>query len=370
MGVQKASASIALECVPDLGTFRPYMLCDKGELWQNYTGDPSTTTTVVPDFTVAANQPVISAYLQSSRKAGFEIADEIYFYLGAAEIGHITRIGASYSKTLNPAWGGAFALLSPGENPAGVYGLKIVKNLVGLTGGTGGVIAVKHMVSEGASVSEFTDSMAFRISEMTTNGDKVVIEAGGANGFVITEKSEKVTLKAAYYSGTSKITTGVTYEWYRQQAGANPGDANLANWAKITTATTDTLIVGADDIDTSRLYMVIVKKDGSYAGQDTQIVYDKSDVYEVEIDANPPTKKVKAAGDTVELTCAVWVVGSNAPLSIKNDTWAWMANTPAGTPIVLTNTSVTNTLSVPYADIEGKASGALIVNIQVEFELA
>lgn len=374
MSVQQASTSIGLECVKDMGTFRPYLLCDKGDLWQSYSGTPATTSMVVPNYTVASSQPTVSAYLKSSRVAGEQIADEIYFYIGAALIGKMTKVGNAYTKSLEAAWAGAFQLLDPTENPTGVYGLKLLKNLVNLTNGASGSISVKFCVSEGSAMTEFVDSIPFLLSEMTTNGDKVVIVSGSSNGFCINEKGQTIKLIAEYYNGTQKLTAGLTYKWYRQNPGANPGDPNLANW-ELLTETSGTLTVTADDINTSRLFMVVVERNGAYAGQDTQLVFDKSDVYDVEIVANPVNKKVKNPGDTIQLTSSVWIVSntataSSAPLSLVNDVWSYTANTPAGTPIVLDKPSTTNQLTVTYNDIETKAGGNLIISVSVSFEIA
>lgn len=365
--MSKASASTTLTLIPDLGTFNAYLVCNKGDLWQNFEGSAAAPTTVIPNFAVTT--PILSLIVTSSRTVGQENPDAVRFYLGTVKVGEIEKNGNTYSKSANTdaAYTGMFELLSPTENN-GSYGLKIKKNLVTVTNGESGQFRAEFDVSEGSSSATLQASCPFNISEFIENSSIVVIEAGDAYNFQITEANTSVNLAAKYYKGLTEITTGITYKWYKQVYGANAGGGALANWELIVGATSSVLTVAEADVDTSQRYMVhVLDSTGTTVlGQDTQMVYDSQDMYEIVISRDPEDGQVHKAGDTVEVTCAVYRRGNAVAVTLPSTaSWTFVGATPAGTNI-LQQSSASPTCNVAYNDIAA-AGGQLELTVTVEF---
>lgn len=364
--MSKASASTTLTIVPELGTFNHYLLCNKGDLWQNFQGSPSAPTAVVPDFSVT--QPILSLYVTSSRVSGQEIPDKVEFYLGSVLVGTITKSGASYTKTNNSdtAYTGMFDLLDPTEN-SGCCGLKIKKNLVTVTNGESGQFRAVFVISEGTSSATLQATCPFNISEVVENSSITVIEAGDNYNFQITKNNTSVKLVAKHYKGLTEVTSGLTYKWYKESYGKNPG-TDLANWELLVGKTSATLDVTEADVETAQRYMVRVfdASGVTVLGQDTQMVYDASDLYEIVIARNPEDGQAHKAGDKVSLTCKVYRRDKSVEESLPANTqWQFIGNTPAGTPI-FSASSTSNTYEVTYNDIYS-AGGQLEVSVIVEF---
>lgn len=366
--MSKASASTTLTLVPEIGTFNQYLICNKGDLWQTYEGQASAPTKVSPDFSVT--QPLLSLMVTSSRTSGSEIPEEVKFYINDVLIGGMTKSSTGYAKTANTdaAVSAAFGLLDPTEN-AGMYGLRIKGNLVALTGGDSGQIRAVFKVSEGTAYAELQASCPFLISEVTENSSTVVIEAGDNNNFRITGDNSSVKLAAKFFRGLSEITTGITFKWYKQKFGANPLGGSLANWEEIVGATGPVLTVTAGDVDTSQIYMVhVLDPTGTTVlGQDTQSVYDATDLFEIVMSRSPEDGQVHKAGDAVEVTCAVYRRNSSTayvlPATAK---WTFLGTTPAGTSICAQGPGASNVCTVGYADIHA-AGGQLVLAVMVDF---
>lgn len=364
----KASASTTLTLVPELGMFNQYLICSKGDLWQNYEGSASKPSGVTPDFSIT--KPLLSLVVMSSRVSGSEIPDEVKFYINDVLIGTITKNATGYTKTANTAaaYTAVFDLLDPTEN-AGTYGLRIKGNLVALTNGESGQIRAVFKVSEGTAFAELQTSCPFMISEVIENSSMVVIEAGDNNNFQITGDVQSVKLAAKYYKGLSEITTGITFRWYKQEFGANPGLGALANWEEIVGQTGSVLTVSADDVDTSQIYMVhVLDSTGTTVlGQDTQTVYDASDIFEIVRSRNPEDGQVHKKGDSVEVTCTLYRRNSATPYNLPATAkWSFIGTTPAGVTIFSDGPKSSNVCTVGYDDIYA-AGGQLLLAMSVDF---
>ena len=366
--MNKASASTSLTLVPEIGTFNQYLICNKGDLWQRYQGSADSPSGISPDFTVNANQPILSLMVSSSRANGMETPDEVRFYINDVPIGTMTKTSTGFNKTADTD---IFALLVPTQN-GGMYGLRIKGNLVALTGGESGQIKAVFTISEGTSSATLQASCPFLISEVSENSSMVVIEAGDNNNFRITSNTgsgSSVKLAAKYYKGLTEITTGVTFKWYRQKFGANSGGGALANWEEIVGTTGKELTVSEGDVETSRLYMVhVLDSTGTTVlGQDTQTVYDASDMFEIVMKRNPEDGQVHKAGDSVTVTCEVYRRNNPTPLVLPSTAkFSFIGTTTGGTTILSKGPGTSPECTVTYNDIYD-AGGQLLLAVEVEF---
>lgn len=367
--MSKASASTSLTLVPEIGTFNAYLLCDKGDLWQNYKGpDPWNTTEVVPNF--EQTQPLVSLIVTSSRVSGKETPEEVKWYLGNKLVATVEQSGTSYSIAYNTDVDvyGRFEALAPDHQASnGNYCLLIRGNLVHATGGENSQIRAVFEVAEGTSSAILQATLPVVISEVAENSTVCVIEAGDQYNFQITEKNSSVMLTAKLYRGLQEVTSGLDYDWYKQEYNANPG-TDHEGWVEITSKNGGkTLTVQASEVDSAQRFMVRISDKTTKAvyGQDTQMVYDASDFYEIVISRTPSDGQVHKQGDKVTLECAVYKRGQTTAENLGSPSWNFIGATPAGTTVFQSQSS-SNQCDVPYDDI-ATAGGQLEVTVTVEF---
>lgn len=374
--MSKASASTTLVLIPDLGTVNPYLLCDKGDLRQDFEGSPSAPSKIVPDYTVAAEQPTVS-FVATSSRASVETPDEITFKIGAATIGTITRSGSSYTKSVVEATAGpsndrTFVLLDPTEN-GGYYGLKIIKNLVDFTAGASTLITAVATIGSGTAAADVTCSIPYNAALVTSNSIRTVIEAGDANNFKISDNNLSCILKARHFAGTAELTANKSFRWFAMNFNAGAG--KLSGWEKITGATTNTLTVTEAMVDSSQKFMVAVYNntadaDDAFIDQDTQLVIDTHDLFEIDIVRTPADGQVSSKVSKIEIDCQVFRRKNNTPITLSNPRWNFLGVTPAGTSVFKdpsTGSKTTGHTEVSRQHVEN-AGGQLELFVGVEFD--
>lgn len=372
----KASASTTIVLIPDIGNVNPYLLCDKGDLRQDFEGSPAAPSKISPDYSNAAEQPTIS-FVATSTRAANEIPDEVVFKIGSATIGTITKSGSSYTKAVVDATAGpsndrTFVLLDPTEN-GGYYGLKIIKNLVAFTAGASTIISCTATFGSGTSSGDVTCSLPYNPALVTSNSIRTVIEAGDNYNFKITDSNLSCVLKARHFVGTDEKTSTKSFRWFALKGTSGTG--KLSGWEKISGATTNTLTVTEAMVDSSQRFMVAVYNnasdaDDAFIDQDTQLVIDTHDLFEIDIVRTPADGQVSSKVSKIDIDCQVFRRKSNTPLTLTNPRWTFLGVTPAGTSIFrdpATGTKTTGHTEVGKQHVTN-AGGQLELAVNVEFD--
>jgi hypothetical protein len=258
-----AAASRTIKFIQKAGTYSATIMSPDGDLYQEYDGNSSNVGTIYPDF--ATLQPILYFVCTSSRVSeGLVTPDAMQYYFNGQLI-------SWNGVTSTGVFAGFFQKISPTEdNP--YYGLKILKNIVELSGLTSAVVKMTATVSYGTQTDQISATYNIQIGQSTGTSYRVTIAAGDTNNFVIRAKGGQCILKAMVYKAGTTITSGVTYQWSTLQNGV---------WTDLTGKTAQTLTVAEADINTYGEYRVTALVDGAEVGTDVQGVMDASDPYDI-----------------------------------------------------------------------------------------
>lgn len=260
--------SMTVTRIPNGKIYNAHLVVDKGDLCQRY-----NATSVVPDFTVADKQPVVTYVGAVTAKTG-AVPTTITVYWDNVEV-----VFASYDQGMvNTASAGLAAgtiqIFQKGDPATGqVWKLKFLKNIAtpSATPLVGHILTVEgHYPS-----TTVIGSKPFDLIPLSESGYDVHIEAGASDAipFTVDENvpGSQCTLVATVYRGGNKITgTGnMQFKWYRKDATESTG------WKSLT-ETTDTLIITAGSIEAYAEFRVVVTIDGEEYS-DTEGVQDVGD---------------------------------------------------------------------------------------------
>lgn len=249
------------------GVFMPMLMCDKGDLWQEYSGEIETPINITPDFGVM--KPRISYVISSSRVAqGYVVPTKVVWYFNDVQI---TFEGGVSTNSFNGETG-HFKEIPYEKGVNEYFGIQILKNLVAASGGAGCVIRAVATVRVGNVSDEIQATYPISISKSVGNQKVVTIISGDNNFFAIREKGGSVILEAMARVGASEIASGLTYKWYKNSGGS---------WQAIDSQTKKRLTVDGSMVDTNGVFKVEVSQNGTLIGMDTQVVMDLSDPYDI-----------------------------------------------------------------------------------------
>lgn len=269
-----ASTSRTIKFISKAGTYTAMISSPAGDLYQEYVGTTADVASVYPDF--SKTQPSLYFVCTSSRVAeGVATPDSMEYYFNGTKIefsnGVSTGTFAGYFKQITPS----------GEQL--YYGLQILQNIAALSGYAPAIIKMVAAVSYGTQSDTIQASYTIPIQKATGSSYRVSIAAGDAKNFVITDKGGSCILKAMAYQAGAEITKNLTYTWEKMEA---------SGWATITGATSQTLTVNADDINTYGEYRVHVLRSGEEIGTDIQSVMDASDPYDIDPHPSPEDEAI------------------------------------------------------------------------------
>lgn len=271
------------------GVYMPAIMCDKGDLYQEYDGEPSAPTGIAPDFTTL--KPVLSFLLTSSRVAeGIVVPSSIKWYFNDVLLAFTSNV----STNTFGGETGHFKFIPYAAGTTNYYGLQIVKNLVKASAGASCTIKAVATVTVGNVSDEVQFIYSIPITKGVGNQNVVTIVSGDDKYFAIRDKGGSVILSALTRRGASEITSGLAYKWYRMVNGA---------WQVITGQTATILTVTDSMVDTTGVFKVEVSQNGNLIGLDTQTVMDLSDPYDILTNPNPEDETiVSGSGGSVTYT--------------------------------------------------------------------
>lgn len=156
------------------------------QLTQIVAVDASGAATVAPDWTVAANQPTITAAV-----GGYSLTDINWYYNGDL----ITSANASFDISI------------PGK-------LKIIKNLASASNLASDIITFKAQMvdNSGSYAGDVEKSIEVLILKASNNGYTTVINPSAS---VLSEATPNATLTAKVFQGTTDVTDQCTYKWFK-----------------------------------------------------------------------------------------------------------------------------------------------------------
>ena len=269
-----ASTSRTIKFISKAGTYTAAIMSPSGDLYQDYEGTTNDVTAIYPNFETL--QPILYFVCTSSRVAeGVANPDGMEYYFNGTKIsfseGVSTGTFAGYFKTVAPNGDQLY------------YGLQIVKNIAALAGCAPAVIKMVATVSYGTQSDTIQASYTIPIQQATGSSYRVTIAAGDTKNFVITTKGGSCILKAMAYQSGNALSKDLTYVWEKMGA---------SGWETITGATSQTLTVSGNDINTYGEYRVHVSRAGAEIGSDIQSVMDTSDPYDIDPHPSPEDEAI------------------------------------------------------------------------------
>lgn len=269
-----ASTSRTIKFISKAGTYTALIMSPSGDLFIDYEGTTNDVTAVYPNF--ATTKPILYFVCMSSRVAeGVADPDAMEYYFNGEKItfsgGVSTGTFAGYFQTVAPSGDQLY------------YGLQILKDISALAGYAPATIKMVATVSYGPQSDTIQATYTIPIQQATGSSYRVTIAAGDTKNFVITAKGGSCILKAMAYQSGNALTKDLTYVWEKMGA---------SGWETITGATSQTLTVYADDINTYGEYRVHVKRAGAEIGTDIQSVMDASDPYDIDPHPSPEDEAI------------------------------------------------------------------------------
>ena len=273
-----ASTSRTIKFISKAGTYTALIMSPSGDLYQEYEGTTKDVTAIYPNF--ATLQPILYFVCTSSRVVeGVADPDKMEYYFNGEKIsfsgGVSTGNFAGYFKSVAPSGDQLY------------YGLQIIKDIAALAGYAPAVIKMVATVSYGTQSDTIQATYTIPIQPATGNSYRVTIVAGDTKNFVINDKGGSCVLKAMAYQSGKALTKDLAYVWEKMGA---------TGWEVITGATSQTLTVYANDMNTYGQYRVHISRSGTEIGTDIQGVMDASDPYD--IDAHPSPEDEAITEDT------------------------------------------------------------------------
>lgn len=214
--MSKVIGSIAqgIGLVRDVGSVSVSLMCDQGDLFQNYSGDPATTPDVYPDYSVAAQQRTVRTMVFSPKtggvvaKTGYEV---LGWYVGDTALvfnsaGLCTGL-ASGATT----YAGCFKKVDA-DGGSEKEDLLICGNLVGQTGGAG--FTLKALVKVIDAVNGDTKHWAHIPFMMrSVRGDDITMEIYPVSGSTnIRNLNDTVKLGVRAYLGLTPLNIAQTVD--------------------------------------------------------------------------------------------------------------------------------------------------------------
>ena len=269
-----ASTSRTIKFISKAGTYTALIMSPSGDLFIDYEGTTNDVTAVYPNF--ATTKPILYFVCMSSRVAeGVADPDAMEYYFNGEKItfsgGVSTGTFAGYFQTVAPSGDQLY------------YGLQILKDISALAGYAPATIKMVATVSYGTQSDTIQATYTIPIQQATGSSYRVTIAAGDTKNFGITAQGGSCILKAMAYQSGNALTKDLTYVWEKMGA---------SGWETITGATSQTLTVYADDINTYGEYRVHVKRAGAEIGTDIQSVMDASDPYDIDPHPSPEDEAI------------------------------------------------------------------------------
>lgn len=254
-------------------TLHPILQCTTGDIYQNYNGDPSSSTVVVmPNFEAnGATKPklVMQAYsAEQGADNSFDLTKGTPTWIVA---GITLAFNASHVST--NTIGGTSWHFTEGSDASGNPTLTVNKNLININGGDSFTITCIVDISMDNTNVKIRAMYPVYIAEGVTDSKRVnIIATSDKNLFTITEKGGTCTVKAQVTDANMVTSTGYIFRWYLP-------DANNGGWVLKQNSTSATFTINETDVDSSIIVKCEAYKGNDFYASDTQTINDVSDEY-------------------------------------------------------------------------------------------
>lgn len=296
--------------------------------------DP-TTGTIAPDWTVAANQPIVQLAARSASGYPVRINNVVWYYDGTELL--FVLDGENWVTATNDSRFKA-RITSDGK-----YCLRVSANLASLQDISNKMIAYE------------VDYTCNGINDSVKGHVDVLIQASGSDSHILQITTDRVeirednpdtagvnesqaTLTAVGYYGTTPVTigqNGYTIEWYKN------GNELISG------ATSATLVVTREMVAGSSLFVAKLKLNGNVVAQDSQRIADIADEYQVNYRPRTPAESTCSYDGTAHNAVYLVQLVRNGVAVTNGVTYSWTVYNSLG---VAGTTGTGATVTVTPAD--------------------
>ena len=304
------------------------------------------TTGVSPDWTTAANQPVIYVITRSQNtglRKGIQPTSEEWFYNGQK------LTFDSSGKCTAPSYvAGKFKSTTYNDGDGNVPALQITGNLASLTNTDNDVITFKGSTEIGGIARPLEPSITIRIEETVGDPHDGYIDATDAG--VIDDNTSSITLTAFLTKGGNIVTSGVTYKWSK---------AIVGGWQQLTavSGSPDKLKLMASDIDSEAIIRCEFLISSVVVFSTTRPVYDETDPLVLAL--NPSQSPQLKTGESVTYRPSVHR-RSNGQKESTYTKFSFTAFAKDNTAITIPSSQVTtSSCTIKETDVNGIGKGGI-----------
>lgn len=292
------------------------------------------TGVCVPDWTVAANQPVIYPVMRSQNEGlvkGVVVNTENWYYNGVLIVFNVSNVATAPAAIANKA-----KKVTYNNGTLNVPALQIIGNLSAADNLDADVIRMTGDIESSGHKLTFDVFIGLEIAEYSDNEYTGFLNA--SNGGIIDQEGETITVTPMLYKGGSKMTSGYTAKWLK------PPYTNPFSTAGVVT-------LGRDDIG-SRLDLMCQFLIGSNV-VDTRIITlsDEIDPYYVACESSGTTM-LESTGVNSSVTFSYKVKKMGTGEVIGGHTFSTVLTGAQGQTIALINAPTASGCKVTYADVK------------------
>lgn len=230
-------------------------------LWQGISSDGLT---IVPDYAVPANQPVITPKILSSLRSEYIsiIPESDRWWYNDQELTFDTN-----GNVTAPA---AAAGLFKRDKVAGT--LRVIKNLASATNKNPDTIKFEGLIETGGTRTVVSHTIRVQIEEMAGSTYSGQVQLTSTT---IDAADTVITATARLFAAAAEITTGFNVKWYEAVALSE----NPTGWAPFKIGTGKTVAIGAVDVDSRQLFKAEFEVNNNVVSTVIFAIYDTQDPY-------------------------------------------------------------------------------------------
>ena len=299
----------------------------------------TTTSIPTPDWTQAANQPIIQLGVRSAAGYPIEITNVVWDYDGVKL--NFTYNGSTWVTANNDSH---FQARINGN----YYELKIVNNLASKDVVSNKQISYEVSYYSNAHEDDLQGSIDVLIQQAGSDSHNLQITT---NSVELDASNTEATLTAVAYYGTTPVsigTNGYAIEWYQDNV-------------KLSGQTGATLTVNRDMVSGGSIFVAKLLKDGNVVAQDGQRINDIADEYQITYTPTNAGSNYVAPGHSATFNLSVTKNGNHYDGEV---TFAWQVYNAMG---VGKSSGDTNTVTVTDNDcLVGSGEGAYYSDCDVQ----
>ncbi|MDD4778912.1 MAG: hypothetical protein PHV53_11585 [Fermentimonas sp.] len=298
-------------------------------LWQGISSDGLT---IVPDFKIPANQPVIKPKILSSLQSAYIniIPESDRWWYNDQEL----TFDANGNVTAPTAYVGLFKR----DKVAGT--LKVIDNLVSMTNKTPDTIKFEGVIETGGTTTVVSHTIRVQIEEMAGSTYSGQVQLSSTT---IDAPDAVITATARLFAAAAEITTGFQVNYYE----AVPLSQNPSGWEPFKPGSGKVVTIGAVDVDSRQLFKADFIVNSNVVSTVIFAIYDTQDPYMISMPF-----KTKYITKDESTTATLSLIDRKTGATVSGVTWEMWHQDTLGRIVDISTPVVNNVVTIKGSDLE------------------